>query len=76
MQKGAETSPNLLRTFEYKSLFSKHFDTPTSCAWVGGGSTFVSGYVAPHLVLFDASNVRSGLRAGVGVRKRNVNVPG
>jgi len=42
--------------FKNKELFSKYYDTPTTCCWLGTDTTdFVSGYVSPNIILFDAN---------------------
>lgn len=42
--------------FKNKELFSKYYDTPTTCCWLGDDSTeFVCGFVSPNIIIFDAN---------------------
>jgi len=49
--------------FKNKELFSKYYDTPTSCCWLGQDSTdFVSGYISPNIIVYDAN---TGTKKGI-----------
>lgn len=53
---GQNFGGNIRHTFKNKELFSKYHDTPTTCCWLGENtSNFISGFVSPNIILFDAN---------------------
>jgi hypothetical protein len=57
------TNGKLRHVFKNKELFSKYYDTPTTCCWLGEDSTdFICGFVSPNIIIFDAN---TGTKKGI-----------
>lgn len=49
-------TPNLIRSFMYKSPISNYNDVPTSCSWVSADPTsFLASYTTPFISCFDVT---------------------